>query len=41
MARGSDAASGRRESFALHHITGVGVLDSNGVLPRATEREEN
>jgi hypothetical protein len=40
MVRGIDASSGRLESFALHHITGVGVLEPNGVLPRATEREE-
>jgi hypothetical protein len=40
MVRGIDASSGRLESFALHHITGVGALEPNGVLPRATEREE-
>ena len=31
MVRGIDASSGRLESFALHHITGVGVLEPNGV----------
>jgi predicted DNA-binding transcriptional regulator YafY len=41
MVRGIDASSGRLESFALHHITGVGVLEPNGVLPRAAEREDN
>jgi predicted DNA-binding transcriptional regulator YafY len=40
MVRGIDAASGRLESFALHHITGVGGLEPNGALPRAAERED-
>jgi predicted DNA-binding transcriptional regulator YafY len=30
MLRGIDATSGRLESFALHHLTGVGVVDSRG-----------
>jgi Helicase conserved C-terminal domain len=34
MLRGIDATSGRLESFALHHLTGVGVVDSGaGMAP--------
>jgi Helicase conserved C-terminal domain len=41
MVRGIDTSSGRLESFALHHITGVGVLEPNVAGSRAAEREDS
>jgi Helicase conserved C-terminal domain len=40
MVRGIDASSGRLESFALHHITGVGIVEPSVAAPRAAERED-